>query len=522
MNLDPGHPIAAGKPRFLRTATLAMLLVALPSCRSWQEWEGPPEAALRKEHDRVRVIRGDGRQVTIVSPALAGDSLIGTSLFGPMGVPGGRIAIATAEIRQLQVHRISGGRTVWAIVGGGAALLVAGAVIAAATSDGPPPRPRNGRGSCPLVYSWDGERWRLDSGTFGGAITEALARTDVDNLDYATSTDGIVRLKVANELAETDYLDALRLLAVDHPFGTTVAPTSEGAILALNDPRPPTAARGPDGADALPQLIARDGWSWESPLRRASGETLRDVLELEFPRPASQGEARLLVDAHNTTWATYLLEEYLLAHGEGLDAWYAALDGDPVRARSFFGRLAEQAFLEVSILTEDGWRPQALVWEAGPEIVKRQVATLDLSRVRGETVRVRLSAPTSFWRVDHAAIDYGPAPAVTVHQVGIDAAHRPDGADVRSELSAQDGRYWVPRTGDSAEVTFRVPSPPRGSERTYLLASTGWYRLDARRDGPPDLATLRRIEEEPDAIARISRERREDALSTLIGTAASR
>jgi hypothetical protein len=36
------------------------------------------------------------------------------------------------------------------------------------------------------------------------------------------------RLKVANELRETDYVDALHVLAVDHEAGLAVAPDASG------------------------------------------------------------------------------------------------------------------------------------------------------------------------------------------------------------------------------------------------------------------------------------------------------
>jgi hypothetical protein len=60
----------------------------------------------------------------------------------------------------------------------------------------------------------------------------ALERTDLDNLDLATPADGILRLKVTNERKETDYLDALRVVAVDHDPGVVVAPDPSGNISA--------------------------------------------------------------------------------------------------------------------------------------------------------------------------------------------------------------------------------------------------------------------------------------------------
>jgi hypothetical protein len=67
-------------------------------------------------------------------------------------------------------------------------------------------------------------------------------------------------------------------------------------------------------------------------------------------------------------------------------------------------------------------------------------------------------------------------------------------------------------------VTFRVPPVEPGRTRTYLLASTGWYRMNASRSGPPESEMLTRMEEEPDGVARIAFERREAALAGLAGS----
>ncbi|HUP18914.1 MAG TPA: hypothetical protein VM778_03050 [Gemmatimonadota bacterium] len=491
----------APSPDIRASAIVALALLTLAGCMTWKAGEGGTEAVLAGRPDKVRVLLANGNQVELDSPVLSGDSLLGLS-------SGRRMAVALERVRGVEVRRFSVARTALFVGAGVTAVIIAVNV----SEDDSPPQPEP-HVSCPLVYSWDGEGWRLDSGTFGGAITEGLARTDVDNLEYARSSpDGVVRLKVANELAETDHLDALRLMAVDHASGTMVAPTPDGSILGIGALRRPSRARDVRGHDALERLAAVDGWSWESALSHPAD---RDGLELEFPRPHGAAEGRLVVDAHNTPWSAFLLTEYVRAHGDELGDWYAAMDADPERARLFFGRLARDAFLEVAIWTPDGWRPQGLAWEAGPEIVKRQVIPLDLTGVEGGTVRVRLSAPASFWLIDHVAIDFGPAPPVTVRELAARDARTRDGADVLPEIAAPDGRTWTIETGDWAEVTFAVPPVPEGSTRSYLLASTGWYRVDARRDGEPDRELLARFENEAGAIARLSRERRDRALAAL-------
>lgn len=490
----------AALPVLFRALAIGALVLFVTGCQSWRPGSGGTERILAERPAKVRVIVDSGNRLELDSPMIRGDSLVGLSQGRPVGI--GLERIRGVEIQQLSLMRTA------LFVGAG---ITAIAVIAAASEEEPDPPPTT-TVSCPLVYSWDGSDWRLDSGTFGGAITRGLARTDVDNLDHARAIDGEVRLKVANELAETDHLDALVLLAVDHAPGTRVAPGPDGAVVGLGSTEGPTRVRDGAGRDAMERVAAPDGWSWES---NPSEPTERDHLELEFVRRPGAEEARLVLDAHNTPWSAFLLTEYVRAHGNGLDAWYAAMDADPARARTFFGRIARDAFLEVSVWTPEGWRVQGYAWEAGPELVKRQVVPIDLTGVGGETVRVRLAAPTSFWLIDHVAIDYGPAPGVTVREVAPRSARTRDGGDVRDDIASADGRSWTVETGDWAEVSFAAPPVPEGLDRTYMLASTGWYRVHARREGPPDRELLARFDREPGAIARLSRERRERALAAL-------
>ncbi|KPK81014.1 MAG: hypothetical protein AMS25_08040, partial [Gemmatimonas sp. SM23_52] len=54
--------------------------------------------------------------------------------------------------------------------------------------------------------------------------------------------------------------------------------------------------------------------------------------------------------------------------------------------------------------------------------------------------------------------------------------------------------------------------------RSYVLSSSGWYRIHSPGIGEPDAHTLARIENEPLAIARLSVARMNEALVRLAGS----
>jgi hypothetical protein len=510
-----------------RVALLTLLGLSAEGCVSWKTQSVAPDQVVAQRPDQVRLTVVGGGHVVVAGPAIVGDSIVGAPAGANPRQIAQRLAIPLSDIQSVEVLRVSGGKTALLIAGLG---VTAMAVIAAANCCGPdfkPAPPSGGSGggsggdypgySCPLVYSWDGARWRLDSGTFGGAIAPALARVDVDNLVHASARNGILRLRVANELNETDYLDALSLLAVDHAPGLSIAPDGSGKLYALGELVAPLSARDFHGGDALARVRAADGWGWEStPSGRdtAVATDVRDGVELAFPRPRT-GEARLVVDGNNTPWASYLMQEFVAAHGRETRAWYDSLAADPKYAGRIGGMLAQEAFLGVSVWTGKQWAPQGYIWEAGPEIVKRQVFPIDLSLLPGDTVRVRLESAPSFWHIDQVALANSEPEPTAIAELWPESAREQSGADVSGLLSSQDRRHYVMENGASAELRFRVPTVPVGNVRSYLVRSAGWYRIHAPESQPADVALLRRVLNEEHGASRLSVARFNEALLSM-------
>ena len=497
-----------------RIQVTLLAVIVLAACTVWAPANRPiAEIANGGPKVMLRVTHMNYTSQDVARAHILGDSLIGVAPFMREST---RVAIPLDNIRSVQYRKVSAGRTLGLI----AALGITTAIVIGGLSDDPEPAPSSEpiSLSCPLIYTWDGKNWRLDSGTFGGAIMRAFQRTDLDNLDLAVAADRVLRLKVANELRETDYVDALHVLAVDHEPGLAVAPDASGGIDTIGTLVAPLTATDFSGRDALARVLTADGWNWEStPTGRDSARVsdIRDGVELSFIRPAAAQHAHLVVDGNNTPWAAYLLAEFIEARGSGTIAWYDSLNTGQIDASAMGSRLAKEAFLTVQVWTPQGWVRQGLIWEAGPEVVKRQAMDLDLSQVRGDTERVRLESVPSFWLLDQVSLDYTADRPVTVTKLDLVQALDRTGRDVRARIANVDDDYYVLETGDEAELHFSVPDVPAGFERSYLLQSTGWYRVHTSMAGEPDIATLQRIAEDSLGISRVAVGRLNEALRRL-------
>ncbi|HMB52389.1 MAG TPA: FG-GAP-like repeat-containing protein, partial [Thermoanaerobaculia bacterium] len=149
------------------------------------------------------------------------------------------------------------------------------------------------KGSCPFLYTWDGERvafvtdllWGspiglpVAEGVYAGADPGELVR-----VDGAAADGGTYRLKVTEELWEAAFFDHLRLWVVDHPAGVEVASNLRvlpghafpEEVRASRDLRPLAAAWDGTGRELTGRLAARDevyadGWSAQWPDGRYQG-----------------------------------------------------------------------------------------------------------------------------------------------------------------------------------------------------------------------------------------------------------
>jgi hypothetical protein len=183
---------------FLVTTLFLFVSFALASCSSWQQIPPLSEPGARgKKYTQLRVWLVDGDVHVLRDPWISGDTLYGhsgdpagetmTPAGGDSGVrhdKGDSVAVPIERIAKAEAWSHDASKTTGLLVGIGITVVVI-AIAAVSTVEA------EIGGNCPRIYSWDGTTWRLDSGTYAGAIMPALARTDVDNLDFAQSEGGI-------------------------------------------------------------------------------------------------------------------------------------------------------------------------------------------------------------------------------------------------------------------------------------------------------------------------------------------
>jgi hypothetical protein len=420
------------------------------------------------------------------SGTIRGDTVYATVAKRPRAIP-------VDSVQRWWLRRTDAGKSVLAVIGVAAGVVLVAGIIAAATKE-----------SCPFIYSWDGTRYVFEAEPYGGAITRGLERDDYGVLPTLRSDGGSYRLLVTNEVNETQMTNLFSLWAVDHAPGLRVVPDEWGGLHTLSRPLPPSSAVGGDGQDLLSWLADDDHHIWEPlPLADSAGE-LRDEVVLTFPRPAGATRAKLVSRTGTALWGSHMIRAMLELRGTAVDDWYAHLDSVPAAADSIRAWAVREELYGLLLQVEEpgGWRVRGILPGSGPFLAAERVVPLDLSKVEGDSLRIRIRPPRGFWALNYFAIDYSADHPLAVETIAPRSAS--DDAILAAVTAADTLYHAMPNTGDRAMLEFPAPPTPRGKERTIVLHSRGWYRLHLRPAGPPDTAMVRRVLEEPGAAVEYS------------------
>ena len=132
--------------------------------------------------------------------------------------------------------------------------------------------------SCPVLFAWDGRRYKLVTDVIGAAVVGhwfTPTRRNIPNPGEWVKVDGAQIMPVNGKLSlrfiepmeEVNYIDQLRLVAVDHPANVEVNPDerflddppfASGRVVASEGARVPVGAWEGDGRDVLEKLSRRD------------------------------------------------------------------------------------------------------------------------------------------------------------------------------------------------------------------------------------------------------------------------
>lgn len=384
-------------------------------------------------------------------------------------------------------------------------------------------------GSCPMIFTWDGTKFRFITDVLGvaplGASSGDGAYFPVDHDEYIQipgealklRADGRYEIRVTEELREVSYLDHIRLIAVDHPAKTAIytndkfkaPPFPEFRLYGVERRIAPRSAVDHRGNDVLARVLRKDATYPDQFRRDYAGVAEKHSITLDFAGAARDNRA-VLVLAGWVDWAdpsTFagvaqeskegLIFPYLQvrnAKGE----WQTVVDdlgipaGKPKTIAVDLSGKFLSASREVRIVTN-----LALYWDeiflsestAAPEtrLTPLAPAVADL-RYRGfsrPVIHPARTQPEAFDYQDWMPLSmWNPTPGMYTRF-----------GDVRPLLNSIDDTLVIMGSGDELKLEFdarALPALPSGWTRDFLLLVDGWAK-----DGDANTAFSQTVEPLP-------------------------
>ncbi|UCC79047.1 MAG: hypothetical protein JSW64_12325 [Candidatus Zixiibacteriota bacterium] len=410
------------------------------------------------------------------------------------------------QINQVQFKDKERGALTGFIVGAIVDIIVVAVILSA--DDEPPPRTvtEDTACGCPFIYSFDGDQYVLDSEAFGGSIFKAAERTDLDRLDDLKEVEGSCRLRITDQLQETDYIDEVKLLIIDRPFDIEIIPSFDGRLYSLYQLNAPIGAYDHENNDILNLVAERDDIFWTSnPFQGFGGESpARDGIELRFSRPANVEHVNFVFSVKNTVWAALMQSAYLRMHGNRIDDWYKLMNSSSEARDEVIEAFVREGMLLVYIWDGEDWTPSGFIWEIGTTVFRDQVLRVDISDIPGEDILMRLESTRGFWVVNSVHADFSPETEVDFTEIKPFLALDHIGSDRLELLNEADENYFIMNTGDWINLEFRLPEPVEGSKRTYVLKTSGYYMINSTSNDEPRVEMLDRFLREPGEFGKYS------------------
>ena len=389
------------------------------------------------------------------------------------------------------------------------AAVVGGSVLVALLMafDSQPTYSSSGSCGCPFVFLDRGQGNEFVGKAYSGAAFRAMQRDDL--LPLPALKAGRVRVRLANEAAETQHTDYAEVVLVDHASNVRALSAFDGRAILVGAASLPASARDVQGHDALALVSARDERIWETDLlgaARAEGEPLPDQLELTLPLPA-QSDPVLEIVGGNTPWLGYVAGRVVAAAGDAFDQ-YAPVLNSPLAGPVIKAWLdSEGVDLTIEVFDKGAWRRVATIPPVDASALREIAVPLTLSSPRDPSgIKIRLRGGLGFWRIDRVALSNRVEAPLEVHRVRPTSARGTADRDESQSLAAADGRYHVlAGAGEALDLTFDLPPLTSGRTRSAFLLANGYYEIQRSAQSPSSRDTVA-VLDKPGALSWLSRD----------------
>ncbi|MEM3789018.1 MAG: hypothetical protein QXN95_04030 [Candidatus Bathyarchaeia archaeon] len=299
-------------------------------------------------------------------------------------------------------------------------------------------RDGGGGGGCPYVYTWDGQQYVMDNNLL--PASEMSDGADVEDRymleqplvpTYQSRTCSLYSLQICEFEHEHDFIDQVKLIALDHASDVKIAVTPKGEILTYRQPLAPLSCIDNNGTSRLNEVVSMDG-NVSDPATYFEGYP-NDYLILNFGKVDAENAKLILRDDMK---CCDVCIEVQVPNGSG--GWQTV---EVLNPRDYWA-------IEAVNLT-------AYIPEKGDF-----------------TVRLLWTAPH---RLDYVGLDTTPQDNFKLHYAILASAIHSTEGNILQKIIQSDDKYAELTPGQSILIIFTIPNPKPGKITDFIFYTEGHY-----------------------------------------------
>ncbi len=175
-----------------------------------------------------------------------------------------------------------------------------------------------------------------------------------------------------------------------------------------------------------------------------------------------------------------MIQHFVSMRGNRVYDWYQDLQHKRGVLTELFRFIEGQQLyhLSVNVLEGGTWQKRAVIRSGSSLADEYRIIPLDLSRVEGDTVWIRINPPRGFWKFDYTAMSYECRRDTHLTVLNPIRAEDEGGKDIRDALNAIDDQYHIQEMPkETSKLWFAVPPQRSETKRSLFLKTTGYYLI---------------------------------------------
>ena len=327
-------------------------------------------------------------------------------------------------------------------------------------------------GSCPYVYSWNGDKYILEGEAFGTALGKGLETETCITLPKLKPFDNKLKIKLTNERPETHFFNTISLVAAEVDKDVTVYSDNKNILQTLVKSKKINGASDLNDNDLRTQLLNEDNLYWESDLSSANNDhDFEDQLFIDLKDVGDVDSISLVVAAINTEISSSVFKYLYMLLGDEFANFTRAAETDDELITILKETLTRSA-LKFDIWDGEKWKYTNQIYPEANFVKFNKLVRLPIMLHDGQ-MRIRLRCLTDVWKIDALHFDDSIPRKIKTHKAEILSFQSNTLGNI-DDIKTKDDRYIKLLPGEEIVLEFNEIEPLENKKIVYSTNVGGY------------------------------------------------